>query len=390
MGSTPGGKRAEQASGAKYQIWMPRFWSGINPSGWFSVLARNRFAVTPRRVAMALILSTLSLINVCLWFIQWLLYGRKIRRTRIEQDPIFVIGLWRSGTTLLHELLALDGRHTYPDTYASFGPNHFLVSAWLFKPILGCLLPARRPMDNMAAGWDRPQEDEFALCNMGVRSPYLTILFPNRPPQDQQYLDLEGLPPPAVARWKQAMLWFLKCLTVRSPRRIVLKSPAHTCRIRVLLEMFPNARFVHIVRDPYVIFPSTLNLWKRLYRDQGLQVPRFEGLEEHVFRTFQRMYEVFERDRHLIRPGRFCEVRYEDLVERPIEQMRRVYDDLELGDLDQVLPALAEYFAAQAEYRTNRYQISAETRAEIGRRWGFFIEQYGYTPGGVGIDLPWS
>ena len=38
-------------------------------------------------------------------------------------------------------------------------------------------------MDNMAAGWDHPQEDEFALCNMGVPSPYLTIIFPNRPPQ---------------------------------------------------------------------------------------------------------------------------------------------------------------------------------------------------------------
>ena len=47
-----------------------------------------------------------------------------------------MIGHWRSGTTLLHELLVLDPRHTFPDTYACFAPNHFLVSGWWMKPCL--------------------------------------------------------------------------------------------------------------------------------------------------------------------------------------------------------------------------------------------------------------
>ena len=171
------------------------------------------------------------------------------------------------------------------------------------------------------------------------------------------------------------MLWFLKCVTVRRPKRIVLKSPPHTFRIKVLLELFPNARFVHIIRDPYVIFPSTVKLWKRLYRDQGLQVPHGEGLEEHVFETFNRMYEVFERDRRLIPPARLCEVRYEDLVEDPIGQMRAVYEQLELGEFDRVLPALKKYFADKADYQTNRFQLSPEQRAEIDRRWRPFLER---------------
>ena len=133
-------------------------------------------------------------------------------------------------------------------------------------------------MDNMAAGWNHPQEDEFALCNMGARSPYLTIVFPNRPPQDQEYLDLERVSPEGLRRWKAKLRWFLQCITLRNPKRIVLKSPPHTCRVKVLLEMFPKAKFVHIVRDPYVIFPSTVNLWKRLYRDEGLQMPNLRGL----------------------------------------------------------------------------------------------------------------
>ena len=348
------------------------------PRAWFGLLARNHFAIGPRRIVMALILSGLSFLNLSLWALQALLYGGRIRRSKIEQDPIFIIGHWRSGTTLLHELLVLDPRHTYPDTYASFCPNHFLVSAWLFKPVLRFLLPSRRPMDNMTAGWDKPQEDEFALCNMGVRSPYLTFAFPNRPPQDQEYLDFQAVATAEVAHWKATLQRFLQCITIRNPKRIVLKSPPHTARIRVLLELFPNAKFVHIVRDPYVIFPSTVNLWKHLYRDQGLQFPRYVGLEEHVFRTFVRMYEAFDRDRSLIPPSRFAEVHYEDLVENPLQQMRKIYEQLELGGFDEVLPAIRQYFATSADYQTNRYNLAPEIREEINRRWGGFMRRYGY------------
>jgi omega-hydroxy-beta-dihydromenaquinone-9 sulfotransferase len=376
----------QQTGGSKDRPWIPRFWDGMNISGWLGLLVRNHFAIAPQRIAMAIIVFMVSLVNFVLWAIQTIFLGRRIKRTMLKDDPIFVIGHWRSGTTLLHELLVLDGRNTFPDTYACFAPNHFLISAWIFKPLLNFLLPASRPMDNMAAGWDRPQEDEFALCNMGVRSPYLTIVFPNRPPQDQDYLDLEGLQPEAIGRWKSKLLWFLQCLTLRKDKRIVLKSPPHTCRIKVLLDLFPKAKFVHIVRDPYVLFPSTVNLWKRLYKDQGLQSPKCVGLDEHVFKTFERMYEVFERDRHLIGPGQFCEVHYEDLISQPIRQMQRIYEELELGDFDAARPAIETYMAGQKDYKTNRYKITDEQRAEITRRWEKYLVQYGYqTPEPAGI-----
>ncbi len=107
----------------------PAFGTGCACRGWFSLLARNRFASLPVRIAMAVLIAALSLVNGLLWLIQTMPVGRKIDRTKIEHDPIFVIGHWRSGTTLLHELLVRDPRHTYPDTYACFAPNHFLVSA---------------------------------------------------------------------------------------------------------------------------------------------------------------------------------------------------------------------------------------------------------------------
>ena len=153
---------------------------------------------------------------------------------------------------------------------------------------------------------------------------------------------------------------------------------AHQPRIKTLLEMFPKARFVHIVRDPYVVFSSTVNLWKRLYRDEGLQMPHYRGLEEYVFQTLVRMYDAFERDRTLIDPAHFCEVHYEELVEDPLGQMQKVYEHLHLGEFEEIRPALEKFAAGQKDFKTNKYQLAAEKRAEIADRWGFFFDRYGY------------
>ncbi len=368
----------EEKTGYKDRFWIPRFWDGMGVSGWFPLVARNRFVISPICIGMAILIGFLSIVNSLLWLIQAAVFGRRIDRTNIEHDPIFVIGHWRSGTTLLHELLVRDPRHTFPDTYACFAPNHFLVSGWIFKPFLKWLLPSKRPIDNMPAGWDHPQEDEFAICNMGLPSPYLTIAFPNHPPQCQEYLDFQNVPEADRNRWKNTFLWFLRCITLQNPKRIVLKSPPHTARIRVLLEMFPKAKFVHIVRNPYSIFPSTVNLWKRLYQDEGLQVPTGAGLEDHVYDTLNRMYDAFERDRELLGPGQFCEVRFERLVADPLAEMQRVYDELELNEFDAARPGIEDYFAGQKNYKKNRFQMTPEMRAEIARRWSKFFEKYDY------------
>jgi hypothetical protein len=306
------------------------------------------------------------------------LYGRRVARTPIREAPLFIIGHWRTGTTLLHEMLILDERHTFPNTYKCFEPNHFLLTERFFTRWMPFLMPTHRPMDNMAAGWDRPQEDEFALCMMGQPSPYLTIAFPNHGTVYPEYLDLRGLSPRALASWKRDFVRFLKYLNYKDPRRLILKSPPHTARIRVLLELFPDARFVHIVRDPYVVFPSTVNLWKTLYRTHALQRPTFAGLEEYVFTTFTRLYEGLERDRGLVRSTRFHELRYEDLVRDPLGQMRLLYEQLELGGFEKILPRLQSYVAKTADYATNRYELPSELRAEITRRWEKVIRQYGY------------
>jgi hypothetical protein len=368
----------DRLGGYRDRPWIPRFWDGMTAGAWLRLLARNRFAVSPDRWAMAGIVTTASLINSLLARWQSVRLGRHIRRVRIEPEPIFIVGHWRSGTTLLHEYLVLDPRHTYPDTYQCFVPGHHLVSRRVLAPLVGLVMPNKRPMDNMAAGWDRPQEDEFALCNLGVPSPYLDIAFAERAPQYAGYLSLDGLPAEAIERWKRTMVWFLQTVMLRDPRRVVLKSPPHTARLRVLVKLFPQAKFIHITRDPYVVFPSTVNLWQRLARDQGLRHGGRETWDDYVFDSLLRMYEAFERDRPLLGPGQLAELRYEELSCDPVGAIARIYDELKLEGFDRVEQPIRDYAAGQSDYQRNRYAVSAEAAAEIARRWKPFIERYGY------------
>jgi hypothetical protein len=239
-------------------------------------------------------------------------------------------------------------------------------------------MPRRRPMDNMAAGWDRPQEDEFALCLLGQPSPYQRLAFPNRP-AEAGALDLHGLSPRALRRWKAALTRLLRELTfARGGRRLVLKSPPHTCRIPTLVEMFPDARFVHLIRDPYALYPSTLHLWRVLYGAHGLQRPSWEGLPEYILDTFVHMYDRLEEGKRLVPAGRFHELRYEDLVRGPVGRLEALYRHLDLGDFEPARPHVEAYLAGLKNYQTNRYVLTPAERRTITCRWGAVIQRYGY------------
>ena len=332
----------------------------------------------PKYWYIAAIVSATSTMNLVLRWIQEGLHGDELAQTRLDKEPIFVIGHWRTGTTLLHELLIQDPQFNYPDFFACFNPNHRLISEHFFKKYLSILAPAKRPMDNMAAGWNRPQEDEFALALLGLPSTYIDLAFPNHPPMYPGSLDLSGLSPSELKHWKRTFLHFLKTISFRDGRRLVLKSPPHTARVPVLLEMFPDARFLHIVRDPYIVFPSTVNLWKSFASRHCFEPPKGLGVEEKVLREFRVIYDRLEEARPLFKPGRFHEVRYEELVKDPVGEMKKVYAALELEGFDAARPRLEEYVRQTDGYETNKYVITEDQRAEVNRLWGDIIRRYGY------------
>jgi hypothetical protein len=351
----------------------------MRTTDWLRLLARNRFRIHPIRLGLTFTVTSVTLINSTLSVFQRLFYSRKVAQTEITEAPIFIIGHWRSGTTYLHELLVRDERFAFPTTYECYAPHHFLISGGWMPKLIGFLLPRTRPMDNMLAGFDHPQEDEFALSNLGCPTPYWRMVFPNDPPCYMELLDMQGVAPELLARWKRDMYWFVQALTFHKHKRLVLKSPPHTGRIGTLTELFPDARFIHITRHPETLFASTRRLWPLLDAAQALQLPRNEHLEEYVFAAFERMYRGFESQRRALPSNRICDVRYEDLVRDPVPEMRRIYERLELGGFETMLPKLEAFVATQRDYQPTRHEeLEPEIKAEIRRRWGVYADKYGY------------
>jgi hypothetical protein len=373
------GEVKTQGEAQKLRFYHMRNWFGMPLGVWLELLARYRFAVSPGRLLQAARMTAFAPINSVFHWLDALIYRGRVRAAAAPPPPLFIIGHWRTGTTLLHELMVLDDQFSYPTTYQVMTPHHFLLTGRVLPWLLAHALPERRPMDNMPAGFDRPQEDEFALCNMGLPSPYLKWAFPNRDDPDcERYLDLHELSAAELRRWTEGLAWFIRRLHYQDPRRVVLKSPTHTARVEHLSAAFPGAQFVHIVRDPRVVFPSTVHTWRALWDSLGFQAPRFRHLEEYVLETFERMYRSFEAARTRLDDRHLVELRYEDLVRDPVEEVRKIYDRLGLSGFERARPKLAQYLVERQTYRTNRHQLPDDLWERIAQRWRGYIERYGY------------
>lgn len=352
-------------------------WHGLTFGTWMRLLASRppvHWTSLPRLTSI----TALSVLNS--WYDLWesVLFGGRIARQKVNHPPIFILGHWRSGTTLLHNLMTLDPQFTYPNLYQVMYPGNFLLTERIVTRLTGWVLPATRPMDNIPAGWNLPQEDEMALLSLTLMSPYLMLAHQGDPAKISRYFDLSQLSPDERRRWEDAFLTFVKKLTIRADKPVVLKSPSHTFRIPVLLKMFPDARFVYIYRDPYAVYSSGMHLRRTLFRENGLGKPNFNGMSEEVLQVYSDCIETYERTKHLVPAGRLHEVKFEELEADPLGQMQRVYDALNLGGWKNVEPSIQKELPALNEYRKNSFTMDEETMRLVYSHWQFSFMKYGY------------
>ena len=348
---------------------------------YFRLLRENRFQIHPQKYPMTVLVGICTIFNSILGAIQSLFLGKKIRESRLEKPPIFIIGHWRSGTTLMHELLALDERFAYPSNFDAFVPNHFLISRSFFYPIVKLLLPSKRPMDDMAIGAASPQEDDFALCAYGAPTPYRRIAFPNRSNRYHLQLNLSLSDAQERLKLQKALEHFLKSLTMRyQGKQLVLKSPPHTGRLKQLAQWFPQAKFVHMARQPEKIVPSTMRLWKLLDSLQGFQLPKYDDtwLKNYIFECKDLMYQAYFSQRDEIPQNQLAEINFEALVESPVDVMRAVYEQLELDGFDKVQPKIEAYFDERKNHQTNPTSIPDAMAEDISHHWREYNEAFGY------------
>ncbi len=304
-------------------------------------------------------------------------YGRAVAAAEVD-PPLFILGIWRSGTTHLQNLLAVDGRFATPNEYQVSYPHTFLTTEAISSRLSGFFVPRRRYQDNMAFGLGLPAEDEMALSMITPYSSWLSLVFPRRADHYDRYLTMKDVPADEVAAWKAAFLGFVQKLGLKHGKPLILKSPPHTARIRLLLDLFPKARFVHIHRDPYTVIQSARHTTRKIVGFMTLQRASLD-VEERTIRQYREVYESFFEEEGLIPRDRFHEVCFEDLERDPIGQMREVYRVLGLPDFGEVEPALRRYVGTLSGYRKNEHaELPAATRERIARECHRCFEAWGY------------
>ena len=349
------------------------FLHGVTLGQWMRLLRDERFAVSPRSLHHAALITLMATQNSIM--------ARGDRRLDLSEatpePPIFILGHWRSGTTHLHYLLNVDERFSAPTTYDCAWPHSFLTRGESHRASIERFSPKSRPQDSVEFGLHTPQEDELALTVLSLKSPYIAWAFPDSRERYLRYLTFDG-EPEAAGEFMDAMELFLRKLTWRERRPILLKSPGHTARIAMILERYPDARFIHIHRNPYEVYASSCHLYESWRtRFAFLQRPRYDELSEQVLGLYERLYRSFEAQRHLIPEGQLHTLSFDELRESPIESLELAYSRLGLGNPP--LDALGSYLRGLSDYRQNSYQpLDDATAGDVAARWGFAFELFGY------------
>ena len=347
-----------------YYTWLKELWFNTGYEKAFLprifIISTLRFATIPIRLMDKLLLNPLA------------------RKPKIEKSPIFIIGHWRSGTTYLHNLLSQDPQYAFLSLLGAIAPEMMLSHNFLKKIFFS--EPQKRPMDNLMIAPDFPQEDEFALANISEASYYHAWMFPkNAAYYFNKYAVMEDISAAELAEWERTYLQLTQKLSMLSGgRRLISKNPVNSGRISKILHVFPDAKFIYLVRDPYEVFPSSYHLYHKMYELSQLQTVSDNDIKENVFAFYKKLVKKYLSEKNLISEGNLVEIRFEDLESNPLRQLEHIYTVLSVPEFEKALPFFKTYIQSQAGYQKNRFANDPDICQEINTHWGFAIDHWGY------------
>jgi omega-hydroxy-beta-dihydromenaquinone-9 sulfotransferase len=357
---------------------------GIAADTWWQHLRQNSFRVGFGHLARVALISVSSPVNSSFAKKDQRVFGDAIAKTEI-QPPIFLLGHWRSGTTLLQRYFAMDERFSYPNFYQCVFPRGFLHSQEKNMKRWAGMLPKTRIFDQMDNDFASAAEDEFALCSLTGYSPYMGWSFPQNWDHYYRYLTFRNVPASELKEWKEAFLYFVRKVQFHTGKRVVLKSPPHTCRIKLLLDLFPGAKFVHIRRHPLAVFPSTKKMLTTFLKSTQLQSFDPSTLDQRIIDVYRELYDAFFDELSLIPKSDFCDIAYETLEQNPVETLRGLYEQLSLPDFSVIEPTIDRYVRSLATYQKNQFRpLPTELVDRLAREWdrSFTSWEYSLDPAG--------
>jgi len=350
---------------------------GSTIANYFRILKQGHVS---SRYRYKIFLTTITII-VTTPFHWWekLYFHFKLKKTKFNKPTLFILGHWRSGTTLLHNMLCTDPDSSYLTTYQSVFPNN-LASKSIFKTYMAANIPEKRPSDNMKLGIDMPQEDEFAFSNSYHHSYYNFFYFPlNYDAFYKRALHFEGLKEWEKKKWYRSYDTLLKKAYINTKgNRLIIKNPVNTARIKMLLKLYPDAKFLYIYRNPISVFLSTQRFFRNLLPTLNLEDVSDVFIDNMIFDVYKRLMEDYLEQKSLIPENNLIELRYEDFEKDPVYKLKNIYDNLLNEDFESVKGLLSTYFDTLKGYKKNKYNIDAEIINRIKKEFGKYMELYNY------------
>lgn len=308
-------------------------------------------------------------------------YEKRCAARPIEHDPLFILGHWRSGTTFVHNVFACDKHFGYTTTYQTVFPNLMLWGQPFFKKNMAFLMPDKRPTDNMELKVDLPQEEEFALSNMMPYTYYNFWYFPKYwMDYCERYLLFNTITEEERAVFK-AMFERLVKVSLWNTRgtQFLSKNPPHTGRVRTLVEMYPNAKFIYLTRNPYTVFESTRSFFTNTIQPLRLEDITNEEIEANVLEVYRRLFYKYEEEKHLIPEGNLIEVKFEDFERDAFAMTEHIYQALRLPGFPEARADIERYLAKKKGYKKNQYKYERRTIDLVERHWSMALQEWGYS-----------
>ena len=289
-------------------------------------------------------------------------YDQAIRKHQLSAPPLFILGHWRSGTSYLQTLLSLDPEFTTSTIYRSLFSDVFLLTERWLKPLLGGVgrvFGVQYAIQRSALDFDVPAEGDLGICCLCSPFSYTWgHVFPARFSQWMQRVVYRPTDE-VIAGWFEAYHYLICKLSYGAGgRRVVMKSPGDTARLNWLSELFPEAKFIYIHRDPVEVFHSNRYLWEVIQRDHGVQDLTEEQVDAQILEHYVEVMARYQAQREALPSERLAEIAYAELKADPVGTLSSVYEQLDLGPVP--VEAIAQFQRTQPVYGAQTYTTSPE------------------------------